>query len=61
MWSRHVGDGILESNITRRTDFGLFMAAALEDDGLVHEAPAIVSRQSPSALTYAGRPTPVST
>ena len=61
VWSRHVGDSVLASNITRRTDFGLFMAAALEDDSLVHEAPAIVSRQSPSALTYAARRTPVST
>jgi hypothetical protein len=23
VWSRHVGDSVLESNITRRTDFGL--------------------------------------
>ena len=53
VWSRHVGDSILASNITRRTDFGLFMTEALDDDGLVHEAPAIVSRQSPSALAYA--------
>jgi NAD(P)-dependent dehydrogenase (short-subunit alcohol dehydrogenase family) len=50
VWSRHVGDPILASNITRRTDFALFMVAALEDDGLIHEAPAIVSRKSPSAL-----------
>jgi hypothetical protein len=49
VWSRHVGDPILESNITRRTDFALFMTHALQDDGLVHEAPAIVSRLSPSA------------
>jgi uncharacterized protein YbjT (DUF2867 family) len=55
VWSRHVGDSILESNITRRTDFGLFMTHALQDDGLVHEAPAIVSRQSASALAYAAR------
>jgi NAD(P)-dependent dehydrogenase (short-subunit alcohol dehydrogenase family) len=53
VWSRHVGDSILESNITRRTDFGLFMTDALQNDGLVHEAPAIVSRQSPSALAHA--------
>src|ERR671925_2173779 len=53
VWSRHVGDPILESNITRRVDFALFMVAALENDDLVHEAPAIVSRQSPSALAYA--------
>ena len=53
VWSSHVGDPILESNITRRVDFALFMVEALEDDDLVHEAPAIVSRQSPSALAGA--------
>jgi NAD(P)H-binding len=53
VWSRHVGDPILESNITRRVDFALFMVAALENDKLIHEAPAIVSRQSPSALAHA--------
>src|SRR5437764_7525312 len=53
VWSRHVGDPILESNITRRVDFALFMVEALENDDLVHETPAIVSRQSPSALAHA--------
>jgi uncharacterized protein YbjT (DUF2867 family) len=53
VWSRHVGDPILKSNITRRVDFALFMVEALENDELVHEAPAIVSRQSPSALAHA--------
>jgi NAD(P)-dependent dehydrogenase (short-subunit alcohol dehydrogenase family) len=53
VWSRHVGDPILGSNITRRVDFALFMVEALENDELVHEAPAIVSRQSPSALAHA--------
>jgi len=53
VWSRHVGDPILESNITRRVDFALFMVAALENDELVHEAPAIVGRQTPSALAHA--------
>ncbi len=53
VWSRHIGDPILASNITRRTDFALFMVAALEDDGLIHEAPAIVSRVSPSAVAHA--------
>ena len=43
VWSRHVGDPILASNITRRVDFALFMVAALENDALIHEAPAIVS------------------
>ena len=53
VWSRHVGDLILESNLTRRVDFALFMVAALENDALVHEAPAIVGRQTPSALAHA--------
>ena len=50
VWSRHVGDPLLESNITRRVDFALFMVEALENDELVHEAPAIVGAQTPSAL-----------
>jgi NAD(P)-dependent dehydrogenase (short-subunit alcohol dehydrogenase family) len=50
VWSRHVGDPILESNVTRRVDFALFMVEALENDALVHEAPAIVGCQTPSAL-----------
>jgi uncharacterized protein YbjT (DUF2867 family) len=53
VWSRHVGDPILESNLTRRVDFALFMVAALENDELVHEAPAIVGCQTPSALAHA--------
>jgi hypothetical protein len=48
-----VGDPILESNITRRIDFALFMVEALDNDELVHEAPAIVGRQTPSALAHA--------
>ena len=52
VWSRHVGDPILESNLTRRIDFALFMVAALEDDSLIHEAPAIVGCQTPSALAH---------
>ncbi len=53
VWSRHVGDPILESNRTRRVDFALFMVEALENDDLIHEAPAIVSRKSASALAHA--------
>lgn len=53
VWSRHVGDPILKSNLTRRVDFALFMVAALENDALVHEAPAIVGCKTPSALAYA--------
>ncbi len=53
VWSRHVGDPVLESNITRRVDFALFMVEALENDELIRETPAIVSRASPSALAHA--------
>jgi NAD(P)-dependent dehydrogenase (short-subunit alcohol dehydrogenase family) len=52
VWSRHVGDPILESNITRRIDFALFMLAAVENDELVQEAPAIVGCRTPSALAH---------
>jgi uncharacterized protein YbjT (DUF2867 family) len=52
VWSRHVGDPILASNLTRRVDFALFMVEALENDALVQEAPAIVGCQTPSALTH---------
>jgi hypothetical protein len=55
VWSRHVGDPILASNLTRRVDFALFMVDALKRDELVQEAPAIVGRQSPSALAHAVR------
>ena len=50
VWGRHVGDPILESNITRCVDFALFMVEALENDELIHEAPAIVGCQTPLAL-----------
>ncbi|MCB2213520.1 NAD(P)H-binding protein [bacterium] len=49
VWSRHVGDPILASNLTRRIDFALFMVHAIENDELIHEAPAIVGRESESA------------
>jgi hypothetical protein len=48
-----VGDPILASNLTRRVDFALFVVAALENDELIHEAPAIVGCQTPSALAHA--------
>jgi NAD(P)-dependent dehydrogenase (short-subunit alcohol dehydrogenase family) len=53
VWSLHAGDPILKSNITRRVDFALFMVDALQKDKLVHEAPAIVGCQTPSALAHA--------
>ncbi len=52
VWSQHVGDPILKSNITRRVDFALFMVAAIENDALIHEAPAIVGCRTPSALMH---------
>ena len=54
VWSRHAGDPILQSNVTRRMDFALFMVEALTDDELIHEAPAIVGRNTASALANAG-------
>ena len=50
VWSRHIGDPILASNITRRVDFALFMVAAIANDELIHEAPAIVGCRTSSAL-----------
>ncbi|MEZ5278512.1 MAG: NAD(P)H-binding protein [Opitutaceae bacterium] len=54
VWSRHVGDPVLESNRTRRIDFALFMVEALTNDALIQEAPAIVGCRTPSALAHAG-------
>jgi hypothetical protein len=48
-WSRHVGDPVLASNLTRRVDFALFMVEALRNDMLIHEAPAIVGCETESA------------
>ncbi len=53
VWSRHVGDPILQSNLTRRVDYALFMVEALTRDELIHEAPAIVGCRTPSALAHA--------
>lgn len=53
VWSRHVGDPILASNITRRVDYALFMVEALKNDALIQEAPAIVGCRTPSALAHA--------
>jgi NAD(P)-dependent dehydrogenase (short-subunit alcohol dehydrogenase family) len=53
VWSKHVNDPVLASNLTRRVDFALFMVAALGNDALIHEAPAIVGCRTPSALAHA--------
>jgi len=52
VWSKHVGDPILKSNMTRRVDFALFMVEALENAELIHKSPAIVGCQTPSALAH---------
>lgn len=52
VWSHHIGDPVLKSNITRRVDFALFMVEALENDDLIREAPAIVGCNTPSALSH---------
>jgi NAD(P)-dependent dehydrogenase (short-subunit alcohol dehydrogenase family) len=52
VWSRHVGDPVLASNLTRRVDFALFMVEALTNDDLIHEAPAIVGCKASSVLGY---------
>jgi hypothetical protein len=46
---------VLNSNITRRVDFAVFMVEALTNDELVHEAPALVGSQTPSALAHAAK------
>ena len=53
VWSRHVDDPILASNMTRRVDYALFMVEALKNDELIHEAPAIAGCLTPSALAHA--------
>jgi hypothetical protein len=53
VWSRHVGDPVLQSNKTRRVDFALFMVDALTNDELIREAPAIVGCNTASTLAYA--------
>ena len=53
VWSEHVGDPVLASNLTRRIDFALFMVGALTDDSLIQKAPAIVGRETASAKEHA--------
>jgi NAD(P)-dependent dehydrogenase (short-subunit alcohol dehydrogenase family) len=53
VWSQHVGDPILESNITRRVDYALFTVEALKNAELTLEAAPIDRRQAPSALAPA--------
>jgi uncharacterized protein YbjT (DUF2867 family) len=55
VWSHHVGDPVLASNLTRRVDFALFMVEALTNDALIRQAPAIVGRETPSARAHGRR------
>ena len=48
--SKRVGGPISATSATLRVDFSRFMVAALENDELIHEAPAIADCQTPSAL-----------
>lgn len=52
VWAANVGDPILASNRTHRTDFALFMVHALTDVSLSRTAPAIVSRAAKSARDH---------
>ncbi len=52
VWASHVGDPILASNRTRRTDFALFMVDALTNPQLICVAPAINGCQTPSAVAH---------
>lgn len=53
VWSEHVGDPVLKSNLTRRIDFALFMVESLTNDELIQKAPAIVGRETESAVEFA--------
>jgi hypothetical protein len=55
VFSRHIGDDVLASNLTRRVDFALFMVDAIQRPELVHEAPAIVGCRSESAVRASAR------
>ena len=48
VWSRHVGDPIIESNLTRRVDFALFMVEALTNGPAGTRGPG--NRRLPDAL-----------
>ena len=50
IWGKRVGGPISATSATLRVDFSRFMVAALENDELIHEAPAIADCQTPSAL-----------
>ncbi len=52
VWSKHVGDRILKSDLTRRVDFALFMVEAITNNELINEAPAIVGCRTQSALNH---------
>jgi hypothetical protein len=54
VWSHHVDDAILRSNLTRRIDFARFMLDALDNDALIRQAPAITGCRTASAMAQRG-------
>lgn len=53
VWSEHVGDPVLASNMTHRVDYARFMVEAVQNDALIQQAPAIVGRLTESAIAHA--------
>jgi hypothetical protein len=53
VWSRHVGDPILESNLTRCVDYALFMGGGAHERRARPRSSGIVGCQTPSALAHA--------
>ena len=58
VWSRHVGDPILASNAPAASTSPCSWSRRSRTTSLVHEAPAIVGRQTPSALAHAASEAP---
>ena len=50
IWSEHVQDPALASNLTRRVDFAKFMVHSLTADDVLRQAPAICGCQTPSGI-----------
>lgn len=49
LWRKRIGGPVSATSATHRVDFSRFMIEALENDELIHEAPAIASCQTASA------------
>jgi hypothetical protein len=53
MGVRQYASRTAQALLDRRVDFALFVVAAIENDDLIREAPAIVGCRTPSALAHA--------